>query len=498
MVAMTETKYVTFAIAEEMYAVPVEFVREIVRIPKVTRVPLVPEYIRGVTNLRGEVLPVMSIRKRLGLEEGDLETAKVVVLDWKGRTLGVVVDRTAQVVQITEDQMEETSTASEFVEKVIRTEDALQMILEVEKLFAMEALGEKRESSSRGLRATEREAGEKEIEEHVQIVTFSLAGEEYAFPIQEVQEIIRYAKPTEVPDVPPHVKGVIHLRSTVLPIIDLRTMLSLPAAATDEFTKVIVLRLAGKRFGLIVDRIHEVLRVRKAEIQRPPALVERSGREEIAGIVRKGDQTIMVLNSNALLSEEVTGLSGEERGEEAKVVSREAETQYIVFRVANERYGVPIEKVREINRITTITRIPKSPDFLEGVMNLRGEITPIVDLRKRFGLPQGQRNESTRIIVTEIEGRKTGFIVDSVEGVEKIAESAIAPAPEVILAGEAGRFIERVARLDEEVILVLNMARILSEEEAKSLEETMEKGAREEVPKRTGTKKNLKRALNGE
>jgi len=498
MVTATEEKYVTFAIAEEMYAVPVAFVREIVRVPKVTRVPLVPGYIRGVANLRGEVLPVMSIRRRLGLEEEDLETAKVVVLDWKGRTLGIVVDRTAQVVQVGEDQMEDASTTSEFVRKVIRTEDQLQMILEVEKLFAVGVLEERRGMGSRGTDTAEKQEEAKQIEEYVQIVTFSLAGEEYAFPIQEVQEIIRYARPTEVPDVPPHVKGVIHLRSTVLPIIDLRTMLSLPAATVDEFTKVIVLRLAGKQFGLIVDRIHEVIRVKKVEIQKPPVLVERSGRKEVAGIVRKGDQTIMVLNSDALLSGEVTDLSREEDRGETKAMRREVETQHIIFRVADERYGVPIEEVREINRITTITRIPKSPDFLEGVMNLRGEVTPIVDLRKRFGLPQIQRDESTRIIVTEIEGKKTGFIVDSVEGVEKIVESAISAVPEVILAGEAGRFIEKIARLEEGVILILDMARILSEQETRTLEETLERSAGEGTPKKNVAKKSLKRALNGE
>lgn len=498
MMVTTEAKYVTFAIAEEMYAVPVEVVREIVRVPKVTRIPLVPDYIRGVANLRGEVLPVMSIRKRLGLEEENLETAKVVVLNWKGRTLGIIVDRTAQVVQVSENQMEDASTTSEFVQKVIRSEDTLQMILEVDKLFATGILEEKREATSRSTRTAEKKAEEKQAEEYTQIVTFSLAGEEYAFPIQEVQEIIRYTKPTEIPDVPPHVKGVTHLRSTVLPIIDLRTMLSLPAATIDEFTKVIVLRSARKQFGLIVDRIHEVLRVRKAEIQKPPVLAERNGQEEIAGIVRKEDQTIMVLNSNALLSEEITGLSQEEQREEAKAASREAEMQYIVFRIADERYGVPIEEVREINRITTITKIPKSPDFLEGVMNLRGEITPIVDLRKRFGIPQAQRDESTRIIVAEIEDRKTGFIVDSVEGVEKIVESAISTAPEAILSGEAGRFIDKVARLEEEVILILDMARILSEEETKNLEKTLKKSTREKTPEQTTVKKKLKRASNGE
>jgi purine-binding chemotaxis protein CheW len=497
MVVTGESKYVTFAIAGETYAVPVHLVREIVRPPKVTKVPLVPDYILGVANLRGEVLPVMSLRRRLGLPEEDLETSKIVVLHFQERILGIVVDRTAQVIQVTEDQIESAATSSEFVQKVIRSGDSLEMVLEVEKFFgAGEGEGIHRDHFH-SARAAGTTAKEKATEEYMQIVTFALGNEEYAFPIEEVQEIIRYSKPTELPNVPPYVKGVIHLRNVVLPIIDLRTMLGLPVPPIDEFTKVIVLRLKGKRLGLIVDRIHEVLRIRKSDIQKPPAFVEQSGRGEISGIIRRDDETIMLLAAAALFAEDVVSLGEEGAKEEAVSGRRETEVQYIIFRVAEERYGVPIEEVREINRITTITKVPKSPEFLEGVMNLRGEVIPIVDLRKRFGLPQIARSESTRIIVGEITGGKTGFIVDAVEGVEKIPEHAIAPVPDTVRSGEAGRFIERVAQREDEVILILNMTRILTEEETRLVEETV-RSAPEENQKKTTGKKGLRRALNGE
>ncbi|MBC7217962.1 MAG: chemotaxis protein CheW [Candidatus Caldatribacterium sp.] len=498
MVTTSETKYVTFAIAGEMYAVPVHLVREIVRPPKVTRIPLVPEHILGVANLRGEVLPIMSLRRRLGLPEEDLETSKIVVLHSQERILGIVVDRTAQVIQVTEDQIESAATSSEFVQKVIRTGDALEMVLEVEKFFGSGEEGEARWDRFQGTRETEKKTKEKVTEEHLQIVTFALENEEYAFPIEEVQEIIRYSKPTEVPDVPPYVKGVTHLRNAVLPIIDLRTMLGLPVSPIDEFTKVIVLRLKEKWLGLVVDRIHEVLRIQKSEIQKPPAFVEQSERGEISGIVRRGDRTIMVLKAASLFAEEIASLGGGEEKEEVTSARQESEMQYIVFRVDEEHYGVPIEEVREINRVATITRIPKSPEFLEGVMNLRGEVIPIVDLRKRFGLPQAIRNELTRIIVVEVGGGKTGFIVDAVEGVEKIPESAIAPVPDAVRSGEAGRFVERIAQKGEEVILILNMTRILTEEETQLMEEAVTKGTREGNHKKATGKKGLKRALDTE
>ncbi|MEN3189250.1 MAG: chemotaxis protein CheW, partial [Atribacterota bacterium] len=114
-----------------------------------------------------------------------------------------------------------------------------------------------------------------------------------------------------------------------------------------------------------------------------------------------------------------------------------------------------------------------------------------------FGLIQGKRDESTRIIVAEIEEKKTGLIVDAVEGVEKIPQSAISTVPEVVLSGESGRFIKNVARLEEEIILILDLNRIFSEREIETMAKILEGETKEEPQKRV-PKKALKRFQEGE
>src|SRR5512147_3195001 len=107
------------------------------------------------------------------------------------------------------------------------------------------------------------------------------------------------------------------------------------------------------------------------------------------------------------------------------------ELQIVGFRIGRETFGVPISLVHEIVRVPEITTVPDAPGFVEGVINLRGKIISVVDLRKRFGEKEGPADKRNRILVTELEGKMVGLIVDSASEVLKIAESEIGPAPGV-------------------------------------------------------------------
>ncbi len=130
---------------------------------------------------------------------------------------------------------------------------------------------------------------------------------------------------------------------------------------------------------------------------------------------------------------------------------------------------MPIDAVHEIVRVPEqLTRVPRTPAFIEGVVNLRGAVLPVVDQRRRFRLPDAERNDRQRIMVFLIEGVRTGFIVDSVSEVLKIPRSAIGPAPDL---GQDGGAVDRIANLAEakRIILMLNVDRLLAREEVADL-----------------------------
>jgi len=142
--------------------------------------------------------------------------------------------------------------------------------------------------------------------------------------------------------------------------------------------------------------------------------------------------------------------------------------QLVTFSIGEEEFGVEILKVQEIIRMLEITRVPKAPDFVEGVINLRGKVIPVIDLRLRFGLQAKGHDKKTRIIVIEINHMIVGFVVDSVSEVLRIPSGTIEPPPPVI-SGLDSEYISGVGKLDDRLLIMLDLNRLLSREEKSAL-----------------------------
>lgn len=138
--------------------------------------------------------------------------------------------------------------------------------------------------------------------------------------------------------------------------------------------------------------------------------------------------------------------------------------QLVSFNIGREEFGVDILKVQEINRMITITKIPNSPEFVEGVINLRGRVIPVVDLRIRLGLNKIEYGKNTRIIVVEIESKTIGFIVDSVSEVLRIPKSVTEPPP-MVVAGIKSDYITAIGKLEDRLLILLDLEKILAFDE---------------------------------
>jgi len=142
----------------------------------------------------------------------------------------------------------------------------------------------------------------------------------------------------------------------------------------------------------------------------------------------------------------------------------ETEVQMVAFMLDKEEFAINILQVREVLKMTQVTPLPQSAHFIEGVINLRGEVIPVIDLRKRFELDSGERGEQTRIIIVEIRESKVGLIVDSVTEVLRLSSAAIQPPPSRV-AGTRTDYLKGVGKIDERLLIVLNLDKILTTEE---------------------------------
>lgn len=145
------------------------------------------------------------------------------------------------------------------------------------------------------------------------------------------------------------------------------------------------------------------------------------------------------------------------------------ETQLVVFNLAEENYGVDISAVEGIIKMQAITKVPKAPDFVEGITNLRGEVMPVIDLRKRFGLPTKEEDKETRIIHVEMEDVRVGMLVDAVTEVLRVSEDDIEPPSPMVTTVDSA-FITGIAKVDERLIILVDLGQVLSTEERANLQ----------------------------
>ena len=144
--------------------------------------------------------------------------------------------------------------------------------------------------------------------------------------------------------------------------------------------------------------------------------------------------------------------------------------QLVSFKISNEEFGVDILSVQEINRMLQITKMPNTPEFIEGVINLRGRVMPVLDLRVKLGMQRIEHDKNTRIIVVEIKGKTIGFIVDEVSEVLRVPKS-ITEAPPQMAGSVNSDYIISIGKLEDRLLILLDLEKILSENEFNLIDE---------------------------
>jgi len=151
----------------------------------------------------------------------------------------------------------------------------------------------------------------------------------------------------------------------------------------------------------------------------------------------------------------------------AETLSAPEELQLVVFRLAKEEFAVEVGQVQEIIPLQDITRLPRAPHFIKGILNLRGKILPVIDLTERLGVPPTP-TDSQRIVITNLEDQQVGMIVDSVTEVLRLPAGAVEPPPPMI-AEVSGAYLRGVARPGDRMLILIDLSKVLSTEDVKAL-----------------------------
>jgi purine-binding chemotaxis protein CheW len=495
------SRFLTFRSGGRRYALPASEVQEIIPVPPVARLPQSPKALLGMANLRGSVIAVASLRALLGLDAEVHATSRAIVLDG----IAITVDTVERLVTLERARVEtrQSQLAADPGEILLGAfqngADPAAKILDLPALLATAfapRIGRRAGSKTpvRPILGQPRRAAAKAL------VTFDIAGQSYALPLSEVREII--AMPPEVATVP-HAEalilGLVTYRDQLLPVLSLRGLLGFPLAR-DARNKIIVTAVAGVPVGLVADRMQAILHADPAAIEPAPKLLaaRAGGETRIDQMVRRADGgLISLLATEKLFGDEVMARLGAHSSPEPQAaVAAGAKLQFLVFGLAGEQFALPIAAVREVATVPeNITRLPKTPKFLRGVVNLRGEVLPVIDQRSRFDLPEHACAGRGRMIVLRSARHEAGLIVDATSGIRTVAADAVEPAPH-LAADEpgtpgAGRLVRGVINLEAEqkLILVLDPDELLTRTERSLLDvfnAAVKAGSSGKAPRRRG------------
>lgn len=484
-------RFLTFRVEDRLYALPAEEVAEVIRMPALARVPHAPKGLLGVANLRGAVLPVAGLRGLLGRPEAP--ASRALVLDGAA-PVALAVDSVEALVTIEGDRIETrpAELSAKPGEKLrgafaVGESGAVARIVDIASLIAAAFTAEERPRHRLGVSG----AGLRNValganDDRRRLVSFEVAGQEFALDLGSVQEIIDApASRAALPASDGAVLGVASFRGTLLPLLSLRGLLGFAEPAEPSGReKVVVARIGPTMVGLMADRMRTLFAADAELIEEvPPVLAARIGGEAKVSSIYRGEggrRLVSLLEPRSLFKEEVMQRLGA-----AKSVTRAAapagadepqqsgaeERQFVVFRLGDDEFALPIDAVNEVARVPEqITRVPKTPKFLEGVINLRGEVLPVIDQRRRFDLPPLADDRSRRLLVVRTEHHRAGLIVDSVSEVMRYFADDIEPAPN--LTGEKVRLVQGVINLDGvgRIVLVLDPAELLTRAERSLLD----------------------------
>ncbi len=300
----------------------------------------------------------------------------------------------------------------------------------------------------------------------MRVVSFQVGGTRFALPADVVAEVVEAGPISQrVPGVAGQPLELTRIRGSWIPVIELSQLLDDWVSPSSGSEDAVLLLLEGEqgRVGLRVENFGEVTLARRTAMRQmrgSAELIELNGE-----LVRFLDPLALRLGA--------AGQSARKGGAMNERLVGSEPAKVVVFRLSDDEFGIDVMQVVEVIHLPEIRIVPRAPEFVEGLSTLRDSVVPIIDMRKRFSLPVDQTGIPPRLLVVQMGSAQVGLVVDSVPGVIPLRDGSVNPPPE-LFRGLARRFLKGIARIENRLVILLDIERILDTEERIALEQLID------------------------
>ena len=441
--------------AHESYGISTEDINQILRVPDLMPLPLRPYGVRGLCTVNGTVVSMVDMNLLLDMPEVDFTDpkARIISLNEDVSSNTLLVSDVFNTVEVDQEKIEYLETVDDPVIAIYKYEDTLVQVLSLEELFSkMNRVSIEAKEVKNG-KTKENYTKEAPSE---RFLIFAMANEKYALEIEYLQEIILAdVEYTDISGTPQEVLGLITLRDELLLVIDLRNYYGF-ATEKKESNRILVISYEGKKIGFLIDEIIDIKNITMENIE---SMSDAFDGNKIAGVIHEEEYLISFFNENLIeevLKKNETFIDTNVQDEQE--VAQEYEKEVIVFKLSGKEYAFDIEYVDEIIDAVESTDVVFTDKYIDGIINIRGQIVATLSLFEKLDMQPVITDES-KIVICNIDENRIGFVVDSVSDIMSIAKEDIKE--------ENDGYFNNIFHLEhgKRLILSLDIEKIVSKEQ---------------------------------
>jgi len=439
----------------ESFGISTQDINQIFRVPDVMPLPLRPKEVRGLSVLGGNISTVMDVNMLLGIGQVDIQNDKsrLLSLTNENSVNALLTSEVYNTVTIDESKIEYVQRTDDAVIAIYKYDDMIVQIISLDRLFS-----KIKKVDIKAKAVNEQKVKHKEIAEEAskRFLIFKMHRERFAIDIDFLQEIILCDTTfTEITGSRDEIMGLITLRDDLITVIDLRTYYGF-AKKTNEKNRILISTVNSKTIGLLVDEIVDIKNFLERKIE---YMGDDFDKSKISGVLHDDNSLISFLDSSVIGDLIAANEAYIDTKEEVAIEDTKAEDslEVIVFKLDDKEYAFEVDKVAEIIDSVEATDVVMTESKIEGLINIRGQIVPIISLFEILQI-EDKSNEDSKIVVTDINNSKIGFVVESVSDILSVDLKDIKPQEDDILTD--------VLHLDggNKLVMMMNIEKMIQKE----------------------------------
>lgn len=479
--------FASFKLGPSELSLPISSLQEVVNIPeKISTVPLAPPYLTGLFNLRGAVIPIVDVSKILGLASDPNEKAKkIAIIHCQEVRVGLLFDSTSEILNVEEQNISlfDTQETHKIILGALKLNggDRIVEIIDPAALVKIEniphVLEQTKTTKAETLKRSQRR----------QCITFRSHNSKFAFNISAISEIIRVPEVQKQASGPDYGLGVVNIRGVIIPLINFCQFLKVAEVPQTENEKqrIIIMKQDKIHFGFLVDSVDSIVSYFDDEIL-PIPLFNQQKMEIFRGLLSHDlDGDLLFLDDSKILNhdevKQMTHGFNNMYGQEAEASAKSNLKHKSGVRIAYLSYKLEhlfSSHLRDVDEIaivpTDIMRPPGYPDYVTGVLKMRGEIVTVINLRKYYGLSEKTDSIHSRVLIVRGKQSRLGLLVDSVEAIENVDEASKLKIPSIVASGSNAALqgaIEEIVEMtdtkgEKKTFMILNVTLLVEKIES--------------------------------